>query len=267
MRFVAGAGLVLVAFLAMTPPVNGQDLVERFKWARLVRIAQEHEHRRLPPKAAEHLATRGDTLAMWMRSRAPALPVPELPPAPDPLTIDSIRVFGKLERVVFQSRYGNTRWAFLQGVRREPIDTTATSDLRARMQAHFGPPTFTLAEMDSIRGRAAEALIQFEYWLVVNDSMPAMVLDVNGPLGRGVVVATDARWRHVLDRLRYGLLERLFTDPRREPYVDYFYQVDTSAWYVTGFDGASFFYRRIDRPDLRMGRPLLGEYVPGQSNK
>ena len=168
---------------------------------------------------------------------------------------------------MFQNRYGNTRWAFMQGVRREPIDTTATSDLRARLQAHFGPPTFTLSEMDSIRGLAAEALIQFEYWMLVNDSIPAMVLDANGPLGRGVVVATDARWREDLDRLRHGLLQPLFADPRREPFVDYFYQVDSAAWYVTGFDGASFFYRRIDPPDLRMGRPKLGEYISLQPDR
>ena len=271
MRQIGLLLVVLAGMVGFPNPASGQELVARFRNARLVKIADEWANRRgmhleaLPPA---HLPTRGDTLAAWMVSRGPQpqlLPPP--PPPPPPFTVDSVYVFGKLERVLFLNRFGNTRWAFMQGRRREDIDTTSTADVRARLQAHFGDPTVTLAELDSVRGRAAEELIQFEYWMLVNDSIPVMVLDVNGPLTRGVVVATDARWRESLDAIRYGLLNPLFTDPRGQPYVDYFYQVDTATWYASGFDGATFFHRRIDRPDLKLGRPRLSEYVSRDQNR
>jgi hypothetical protein len=155
----------------------------------------------------------------------------------------------------------------MQGRRLTEIDTTRTLDLRSRLEARFGPPTITLADYDSVQGMTVEDVVQFEYWLVVNDSIPVLVIDVNGPLGRGVVVATTAELRDKLDSIRYGLLQPLFDRPRRAPFVDYYLQADTRVWFVSGFDGASFFHRRIDRPNLKLGRPRLEEYVSGLSDR
>jgi hypothetical protein len=187
--------------------------------------------------------------------------IPEEPPLPPPFEVTNVSVVRKLERPVFLSQYGQTRWAFMQGRRRAEIDTTLTTDIRSRLQARFGVPTVTLAEMDSVQRRSPEEIIQFEYWMVVNDSIPVMILDVDGPLGRGVVVATDARFRDDLDGVRYALLHPLFAEPRRAPYIDYFYLPVTANWYATGFDGATFFHQRIARPNLALGRPVLSTYV------
>ncbi len=251
---------------SMIDPASGQELVQRFKEARIRRVAQDLVTLNriwMRPAPVAHLPVPSDFLVLWLESRRPAKPESQIPDPPPPVfVIDSVRVFSRLERIVFSSRYRQARWAFMQGSRLTAIDTTFTSDIRARMQARFGPPTYTLVEMDSVSARSPEELVQFEYWLVVNDSIPVMILDVNGPLGRGVVVATDARWREQLDAIRYALLQPLFDDPRRSPYVDYFYQDDTSTWYATGFDGATSFLRRIERPNLAMGRPDLHKYVP-----
>jgi hypothetical protein len=251
---------------------RAQDLVDRFRRARIMRVAQESFDRQayyLKPAPPVHLPTRGDTLAAWIASLQPEADVPEpiAPPPPLPFEVETLRLYGKLERVSFLSQYGQTRWAFMQGWRRTEIDTTKTTDIRARLEARFGVPTLTVAELDSVQTRTEEEIIQFEYWLVLNDSIPVMVLDVNGPLERGVVVATDARWRAELDAIRYALLGRLFEEPVRAPYVDYFYQAATSTWYATGFDGATFFHRRIDRPNLKLGRPVLSRYVSSDPDR
>ncbi|MBO6577389.1 MAG: hypothetical protein JJ896_18045 [Rhodothermales bacterium] len=259
-------GLLLLLALGLYGPAgaHAQELADRFRRVRMVYVAQEvarQQGMRLEPRPPDHLATRGDSLAAWMDSRKPEIELPAPEPPPPPFRVERVKVYTRLERPVFQGRHRQAKWAFMQGRRLTEIDTTSTADLRARLQAHFGPPTMTLAEMDSVAGRSAEEIIQFEYWMVVNDSIPVMIIDVNGPLSRGVVVATEARWRESLDALRYGLLGRLFTDPRREPFVDYFYQTETAAWYATGFDGATFFHQRIGTPNLTMGRPRLAQYV------
>jgi hypothetical protein len=266
------AVLLLVACGSVSGSAVGQELVLRFRQARIRRVALDLSARygmRLEVAPVQHLPVPSDFVDSWLESRRP---VPEEAwaeklPAPASFVIDSVRVFSRLERVVFSGQYREARWAFMQGRRLTAIDTTRTGDIRARMQAAFGSPTHTLAEMDSVVGRPTEEIVQFEYWMVVNDSIPVMILDVNGPLGRGVVVAIDARWRDELDAVRYGLLQPLFNNPRRAPYVDYFYQVDDAAWYATGFDGATSFLRRIEAPNLAMGRPELRTYAPPPENR
>lgn len=270
---MAGRLLLLIMLgLLAAEPVLAQDLAERFKNARLRRMAAELANNtglRLAPRPPSNLATRGDTLAAWMESRHPDYGVSEVsdePPPPD-FQIESVRVFRRLERPVFHSRYGDTRWAFMQGRRRAEIDTTRTSDIRSRLQAHFGAPTYTVAEMDSVERHLAEEIIQFEYWMVVNDTIPIMILDVDGPLGRGVVVASDAAFRDDLDGLRFALLSPLFREERRAPYIDYFYLPYAASWYVSGFDGATFFHQRIARPNLALGRPSMDAYVSPSENR
>jgi hypothetical protein len=164
-----------------------------------------------------------------------------------------------MERSWFRKRYGDTDWSFLgTGPRLTFLDTTYTRDLRARLQARFGAPTRTLAEVDLAAWRRSpdssrEALPQFAYWFVVNDSIPVRVTDVNGPAGRGLIVSTDREHRDRLLALRAALLG----DLRRAeptPYVDYYYDDAARRWYRVGFDGRSFFRERISRFDIVRGR-------------
>jgi len=127
------------------------------------------------------------------------------------------------------------------------------------LQAHFGDPTRTLAEVDLVQQRPRDEYIQFEYWLVLNDSIPFRIMDVNGPFERGIVVASAPRYRDQLRAIRQALLERLITEPRRAPFVDYYYQRETDTWYLTGFDGGAFFLEPIRRPLMIPGRPQLSD--------
>jgi len=173
----------------------------------------------------------------------------------------------KLERPAFVERFGSVPWAFYQGRTFSVLDTTRTPELRSRLEAHFGPPTRTLAEVDSVESRRREEVIEFEYWLVVNDSIEVAVLDVNGFLDRGLVFASDSRYRDRMADLRAAVLGRLEDPVRRAAFADYYYHIDSRSWFVSGFDGASFFTRRIVRPDLTRGRPFVGTYAPGPGER
>ncbi len=161
----------------------------------------------------------------------------------------------RLQRVWYQQEYGSTLWAFLGSNELTPLDTTWTRDLRARLEARFGMPTQTLADLKTTQNLRREEYIQFEYWFVLNDSIPLMVMDVNGPFERGVVVATDHRYRETLFELRQAFLMQLMEGDLRKPYLDYYYHYDAQAWYRTGYDGRRYFTQRIARPNLERGRP------------
>jgi hypothetical protein len=157
-----------------------------------------------------------------------------------------------LERGWFQERFADVAWAFLgDTAERTFLDTTRTPALRARLQARFGPPTQTLADAPLDEPPTDQA--QFEYWFVVNDSIPVRVMDVLGPKGRGLIVAADRASRERLRALRDTLLAPL-RRAETAPHVDYYYDERRERWYRTGFDGQSFFLTPIRRGDIVPGR-------------
>lgn len=158
----------------------------------------------------------------------------------------------RLERGWFEETFGDTRWSFLgAGTHRTFFDTTRTQELRARLQAHFGDPTQTLGDANPREVKGDRA--QFEYWFVVNDSIPVRVTDASGPLDRGLIVMTDRRYRDRILALRDTLLGAL-RQPKRAPYVDYYYDDLVERWYRTGFDGEAYFLERISPFDIVPGR-------------
>lgn len=174
-----------------------------------------------------------------------------------PFVLEHWRVVRRAQLPWFQRRFGQDGWAYLGSNSWTPLDTMRTLELRARLQAHFGDPTRTLVEMDRYQQRPRDEYIQFEYWLVLNDSIPFRIMDVNGPFERGVVVASAPRYREQLWQIRQALLGRLIAEPRQAPFVDYYYQRETNTWYLTGFDGQQFFLEPIRRPFRILSRPRL----------
>ena len=100
-----------------------------------------------------------------------------------------------------------------------------------------------------------EDVVEFEYWFLANGNIPVTILDVNGPWDRGIVLAAEMKYRSKLDLIKKTLFEQLTKQPNRKQFIDYYYNFDQRAWYLTGFDGVRFFDQRIKRPDLTMGRP------------
>jgi hypothetical protein len=132
----------------------------------------------------------------------------------------------------------------------------ATLELRARLTQLFGTPTRNAAAAAQERYAGSE-FVQFEYWLVVNDSIPLLVLDVAGPFGRGLLVAGDETQTEHVAHVRADLYARLLEAPPTVPFVDYYHDYERKQWFKAGFDGAAFFTEPIRTP--RWARNFVGE--------
>jgi len=125
------------------------------------------------------------------------------------------------------------------------------------MQSGFGSPTRTMVEIGPPDSLFREEIVQFEYWFLVNDDVPVLVLDVNGPWDRGLVFAAPKAQRDSLELMKEALLGQLMETDDRTAYADYYYNFDRRTWYITGYDGARFVDVRIDPPNLILGRPAV----------
>ncbi len=241
-------------------PVSGQDLIQLYQSAHLKAQADQFFGGKglyaapLPPVTLPSLA---DSVQWFLRRFDPVEPEPVPVQVVSPFEGATWRVVRRLERGWFENQFKDVKWAYLGNSQRASLDTTWTSHLRANLEAHFGPPTRTLAEVNPTFETKMQEYIQFEYWFVLNDTIPAMVMDVNGPFDRGVVLAVDQRFRMSLHEVRSALMKELALVKRPSPYVDYYYDPEHSAWYRTGYDGENFFTERIRRPDLVRGRPVF----------
>ena len=252
------AALTLPSFSAFSQNQTSSDLLDYFLRARARKIATDqageggNRAKVLPVDPWNSLAER--LYADAERKRMEAL-LSALPDPLDAFNSDSFRLIPRLRVSEYQSQFDETDWAFTGTSSRSALDTTRTADLRARLEFRYGAPTRTLAEAGYPDSLGKEEIIQFEYWFVLDDSVSVLVLDVNGPWDRGVVLAADMRFRKELVTIKKHLLEQLVTTPDRTRFIDYYFNYDQHSWYLTGFDGASFFDRRIQRPDLSLGRP------------
>ncbi|HMB90084.1 MAG TPA: hypothetical protein VKP65_04500 [Rhodothermales bacterium] len=266
----AGMLLLLVVLIAVPAEAQNQKRVTKHalptfyrsaRFKKLLRDIYEKQGMRVVAQPYVELTSSQDSMLAWMWTMHPNY-VEEVPP-PEPLTITSTKVIKRNERFRYNKHFNEeVKWAYLGNNYYTALDTMFTRQIRARMQAKYGAPTKTLAELDFTRNLKQEEYIQFEYWFVLNDSIPVIVMDVHGPFDRGVVVATDHKYRDELYILREAFLEPLLEDGRLAPYVDYYYNYRARHWYRTGFDGRQFFTDSIGQPNLARGRPVL----PSQGN-
>jgi hypothetical protein len=233
--------------MAQTPDDgDGAGLIERYQEARYEALARQQLRRegRLPIYPLQPLPTPTDSLYPTTREDEPA--------RESSFPLHDVLLVRPLERSWFEERFADAAWAFLGETPQHTfLDTSRTPDLRARLQAHFGDPTRTLVDHPFTKPPTRQA--QFEYWFVVNDSIPVQVMDTMGPKGRGLIVAAPRPFRNQLRALRATLLAPLWRS-RRSPYVDYYYDDRRERWYRTGYDGQSFFLEQIPDTVVVSGR-------------
>ncbi len=244
-----------------TDEAEGSSLIERYQKARYRALARRHLQREevLPVYPLIRLPTPTDSLRPPRPSRASATArKPSFP-------LHDVRHVRHLEQGWFRERFANTQWAFLgETTDHTFLDTTRTLHLRARLQAQFGDPTRTLA--DRPLEKPPDSRAQFEYWFVVNDSIPVQVTDGMGPKGRGLIVAVERAYRNQLRALRDTLLAPL-RHSEQAPYVDYYYDTRRERWYRTGYDGQSFFLKQIPAVNVVPGqRPHLDRVRASESS-
>ncbi len=237
---------------------SSSELLKHYVQARTVFLATKdgnHASFQLTYRQPETLYLPGDTVRSWLEGLEHKRLMDALP-EPIPLfTVSSWEKISTVRAQAYDKDFRSTQWAFTGSSSRSPIDTMRTAEVRSRFESAFGAPTLTLAELPDTEGLEREEIIQFEYWFLLNDSIRVAVLDVNGPWDRGVVLAADQRVRNHLPIIKQDFLERMVTEAQRAPFTDYYYNWDRRSWYLTGFDGASFFDRRIEAPDMTAGRP------------
>ncbi len=255
-------GLLLLCFFAphhlAAQPQRSSELLDYFVKVRTLKLAERDTGgtiRRLPPRGAERLKIAGDTIEAWIENIRYERLAASLPQVIETFGVQSWNLIGHLRASVHQPQFSRTKWAFTGSNSRSTLDTMQTADLRARLQLQFGSPTITLAEVGYPDSLAREEIIEFEYWFVLNDSINVIVMDVNGPWDRGIVLAADMSFRSELQVIKRSFLGQLLRESSRKPFTDYYFNYDQQMWYLTGFDGARFFNKRIQCPDLRLGRP------------
>lgn len=184
-----------------------------------------------------------------------------------PITVDSLPPLFTVERVefvppqgrlAFRNRFRHTRWAYAGTNYRTALDTSQAWRLRAALEGRYGPPTQTLSDLGADVRLGPGTAFMFEYWFVVNDSLPLIVTDAGSPTDRGLVIGTNGEQRVSGALLRDMLFGALPTDAMR-PYVDYRFDAEANTWEAVGFDGVRLVRRPLPRPDFRLsGRPTLG---------
>ena len=153
----------------------------------------------------------------------------------------------------FLDRYRETYWQAVRDGRGGVLDTTATPTLRGRLQAAFGRPTRN-ADAQRRYGYGGSEFVQFEYWFVVNDTIPLLALDLDGPFGHGLLVAGAEEQAALLPALKADLAARLGAGHRLDPYVDYYRSFEREQWFRTGYNGAEFFTAPVRRPPRWSGQ-------------
>ncbi|HEX7071024.1 MAG TPA: hypothetical protein VF190_09470 [Rhodothermales bacterium] len=250
--------LLWVGLAVCVRPAAGQSILQQYQQARFQAKAEEILRRhgmRAVPRPPDHVPSAADTLAAWWNRHFVEPPPP--PPPPPPFLNARWRPIRRLGRGYFEREYGSVMWAYAGNARHTRLDTTVTSELRARLESRLGSPTLTLVEVTGDSIPFTDASIQFEYWVVLNDSIPLRIMDVGGPLDRGLILVTTARLREQLPALRDALERELFEEATEEAYVDYYFDELSGLWYRTGYDGRRYFTERIPRPVLVRGRPFI----------
>ena len=261
--------LALLAALSFAPPASAQDVVdwlqaERARTAlneaaeRAARIPMQIRPLRLYPQtdpALLRMAARDAERQRRADSLVQAVADSLLREAETLRELDW-RKTEPDEQNAFLEEFGETYWKASGGAFTTPVDTMRTLELRARLTQLFGTPTRNAAAAAQERYAGSEH-VQFEYWLTVNDSIPMLVMDTNGPLGTGLLVAGPEEQAEHVAHARADLFARLLDASPEVPFLDYYHDFETRRWYRAGFDGVAFFARPVRTP--RWARNFVGE--------
>lgn len=154
------------------------------------------------------------------------------------------------ERNSFQQRFSDISWTGQGLYNPTTIDRIPTIELRSRLQAVFGDPTQRIQHLINNNFRPGKA-IQFEYWFIIDDEMPLMILDLDGPFENGLVYVGASQYINRMPQVK-RTLNRLLMSEKGEPqeYSDYFFSPERDQWYLVQFKDGEFVRESIRRPSF-----------------
>ena len=152
------------------------------------------------------------------------------------------------DRTDFQRRFGNVQWTGAGFEGSTVIDRIPTREIRARLQKVFGDPTQKLKHLVDGDNFRPGHYIQFEYWFVINDEIPMMVLDIDGPFGNGLVFAGASRYVDLMPDIKRTLSRKLMDISELGEYEDHYYEINDEQWYMVRYQDGSFEEEEVSRP-------------------
>lgn len=129
------------------------------------------------------------------------------------------------------------------------IDSKNTSEVRARLQALFGEPTKTIEDLIGGENFRPGEAIQFEYWFTVDDSIPLMILDVDGPFSDGLVYGGASKYIDLMPQIKRTLSQKLMDVENPEQFSDYFYSPERDQWFRVSYENGSYSTQEIESPE------------------
>lgn len=153
------------------------------------------------------------------------------------------------ERAAFQQRFADISWTGQGLYNPTTIDRIPTVELRSRLQAVFGEPTQTINELINNNNFRPGKAVQFEYWFIIDEEIPLMILDLDGPFENGLVYVGASRYIDLMPQVK-RTLNRMLMDESNElaPFSDYFYSPEREQWYLVEYRNGEFIRENIERP-------------------
>ncbi len=152
------------------------------------------------------------------------------------------------DRAEFQRKYRNVQWTGAGFEGSTVIDRIPTRELRARLQKVYGDPSQKLKDLIDGANFRPGHYIQFEYWFVINDEIPMMVLDIDGPFGNGLVFAGDSRYVDLMPEIKRTLSGKLMGINELAEYEDHYFDLNEDQWYLVRYHDGSFTSEKVSRP-------------------
>lgn len=152
------------------------------------------------------------------------------------------------ERAAFQRRFGNISMTGEGFQGHTVIDNLPTTEIRARLQRAYGDPTMRLDDFIGNPNVRPGNSIQFEYWFIVNDSIPMIVLDIDGPFTIGMVYAGGIHFVDMMPEIKRTLSRSLMNVSQMGEFQDVFYSPERNEWFNVEYKNGNYKTEKITRP-------------------
>ncbi|SMO51750.1 hypothetical protein [Fodinibius sediminis] len=148
----------------------------------------------------------------------------------------------------FMSQFGDVKWTGQGFYDKTEIDGRQTNEIRARLQEVYGDPTKTIEDLIKLEDFRPAQAIQFEYWFVIDDSIPMMVLDIDGPFGRGLVYAGASEYIDLMPQIKRYFSQEIMAVNDLPTYQDYYYSPERRQWFNVTHEDGSYRTTKISSP-------------------
>lgn len=154
------------------------------------------------------------------------------------------------QKTWFMNKFEDVKWTGQGFYGRTELDERQTNEIRARLQEVFGDPTKTIEDLITQPDFRPAQAIQFEYWFVVDDSIPMMLLDIDGPFGRGLVYAGASKYIDLMPEVKRTLSKELMAIKRDSlpDYEDYYYAPERRKWFEVSLQEGQYRTKEISSP-------------------